>query len=213
MTDALHYSEKMYFESIEKNCEIIFDVGSNSNSLFLNYEKIVHYFEPSTEPFNKLKTITTKNHKSYYNNFGLNDVESELDYYSHGAFFDRSKCIHGPIMGNILGKLPLKRGDWYCSENNITEIDFLKIDVEGFELKVLIGFGDYLKNTKYIQFEYGVGLNDAGFKLSDITNYLIKFGFEKFYYQTNNGLVEIESFKDDWRWCNICCSNKNLVKN
>ena len=213
MADQLAYSEKLYFDSIEKNCKIIFDVGSEADSIFFNYEKEVHYFEPNTEHFNRLKKTSTKNSSNYCNNFGLSDSDLKLDYYSCGSFFDRSKCIFGPIQSDIINKFPVKRGDWYCDSNNIKGIDFLKIDVEGFELKVLIGFGNYLSNTKYIQFEYGIGLNDAGFKLSDITNYLIKFGFEKFYYQTNSGLVEVKSFDDDWRWCNICCSNKNLVEN
>ena len=36
---------------------------------------------------------------------------------------------------------------------NIDGFDFMKIDVEGFAFQVLDGFGDKLKNTKYIQVE------------------------------------------------------------
>ena len=48
----------------------------------------------------------------------------------------------------------------------------MKIDVEGFELNVLKGFGDKLNNVTFIQFEYGDGLKDAGFKMIDIIDYL-----------------------------------------
>ncbi len=46
--------------------------------------------------------------------------------------------------------------DFYCENNGIETIDFLKIDVEGFELNVLKGGARMLKNKKIgmIQFEF-----------------------------------------------------------
>ena len=36
-------------------------------------------------------------------------------------------------------------------EKNIETVDFLKIDTEGFELNVLLGFGDFLaKNVRFL---------------------------------------------------------------
>jgi FkbM family methyltransferase len=48
-------------------------------------------------------------------------------------------------------------GDNYCKLNEVGQIDFLKVDVEGYELKVLEGFKDMLDRgrVKAIQFEYG----------------------------------------------------------
>ena len=47
----------------------------------------------------------------------------------------------------------LMRFDNYWDENKY--IDFVKIDVEGHELEVLEGFGNLIKITKLIQFEFG----------------------------------------------------------
>jgi hypothetical protein len=47
--------------------------------------------------------------------------------------------------------------DEYCREKNISRIDFLKLDVEGHELKALAGAKEMLSAGKIdrIQFEFG----------------------------------------------------------
>lgn len=39
---------------------------------------------------------------------------------------------------------PVSRGDEYCRDHGIEQIDFLKVDVEGWELEALRGFGAML---------------------------------------------------------------------
>jgi len=93
-------------------------------------------------------------------------------------------------------------------DKSITNIDFLKIDTEGYELDVLQGFEDSLKNIKIIQFEYGGTFLDNNIKLIDVINYLDQNGFYKFSYLTNNGTVLITDFNDHYQYCNIVCINK-----
>jgi hypothetical protein len=47
--------------------------------------------------------------------------------------------------------------DNFCEENNLTQIDFLKLDIEGNEYRALEGALKMLKGNKikYIQFEFG----------------------------------------------------------
>ena len=54
---------------------------------------------------------------------------------------------------NEIEEVNLMRFDNYWDENKY--IDFVKIDVEGHELEVLEGFGNLIKITKLIQFEFG----------------------------------------------------------
>ena len=71
-------------------------------------------------------------------------------------------------------------GDIFCAEKGIDNIDFLKIDVEGYEHKVLKGFEGILKRggIKVIQFEYGYVNIDTHFLLKDFYDYLQSFGMK-----------------------------------
>lgn len=68
-------------------------------------------------------------------------------------------------------------GESYIKSQNIQEIDLLKIDTEGMELRVLQGFGDALKNVRMIQFEYGVFNISSKDLLIDFFNLLSPYGF------------------------------------
>lgn len=50
-------------------------------------------------------------------------------------------------------KIKVIKLDTFCLKNHIKKIDILKIDVEGFELQVLIGANKILANTNYIIIE------------------------------------------------------------
>jgi FkbM family methyltransferase len=205
MGDYLSKFEEEYFNSIKQNCKTIFDVGAGSFSIFYDVEGIdVHYFEPHLESFEKLKTIGVKNKNYYFNNFGLSDKGEKVSIYAEGSLYNRN-------MSNVvIATCDVKSGLEYCNEKNITHIDFLKIDVEGMETKVLLGFGDILKNIRYIQFEYGIGLRDAGSNLKEIMDLLGSYGFNEFY---KNGQEKLHSSDDFWEWCNINTENSNLIKN
>ena len=71
------------------------------------------------------------------------------------------------------------------------------------------GFGDFLKNIKIIQFEYGGTFLDNNTKLIDVIKYLENNNFYKFSYLTNESLIRIIDFNDHWQYCNIVCLNKN----
>ena len=111
---------------------------------------------------------------------------------------------------NMYGKdnpklLNIVNGREYCEKNKVKFIDFLKIDTEGFEMNVLKGFEEQIKNIKIIQFEYGQ--IDKDIKMIDIINYLKEYGFEKFSFLDKNSIVTIDNFEEP-SFCNIVCFNK-----
>ena len=140
--------ELFFINKIKNEIDIIFDVGA-AESIYLNTEKEIHYFEPVPLFLNQLKDTKNKNKKSVFNNFGLSDNEETLDYYTtFQSFVNRS--IDRKDSPKI--QLSVKKGINYMLENNIKKIGLLKIDTEGFELNVLKGFDDKLKDIKYIHF-------------------------------------------------------------
>lgn len=193
-----------FFNMIKDYIETIFDVGCRDQSEFIEFSGTVHYFDPVESFINKLKTTqTNRNSKSYFNNFGLSSKSESLDYYPRfESFYNRIDSVG---IDDQLNKyiLHVKRADEYLIENKFTKdnIGFVKIDTEGF--------GDYIRNIQFIQFEYGGTFIDNKIKLIDIINYLEKYGFYKFAYLTQKCPVPIVNFEDHYQYCNIVCMNKN----
>ena len=201
--------EYLFYELIKPYINIIFDVGCREDSEFLSFENEVHYFDPVQHFIINLSKQPNKNEKSFFNSFGLSNKEESIYYYpKYQSFYDRiNSCQISDDKNKII--LNVKTAKQYIIKNNITNIDFLKIDTEGFELHVLQGFEDYLNNVKIIQFEYGGTFLDNNIKLIDIIEYLKKYDFFKFSYLTQNGPVLITNFEDHYQYCNIVCLNTN----
>tara|TARA_Y100000389_G_scaffold1905_1_gene1947 strand:+ start:1610 stop:2260 length:651 start_codon:yes stop_codon:yes gene_type:complete len=200
--------ETHFFNNIKPHIDIIFDVGSRSDSDFLEFVGEVHYFDPNHGFMEKLKKMKSLNTSSYHNTFGLGNTNSKLNYYpKYQSFYDRIKsCKVSDDVNKIV--LQIQKGKDYMIENKISKIDFMKIDTEGYELEVLKGFEDYLQNIMIIQFEYGGTYIDSGNRLLDVVHLLENKGFENFSYLSKSGPVLITNFKDTYKYCNIVCINK-----
>jgi FkbM family methyltransferase len=207
--DSKTNGEYKFFMHIKDNINVIFDVGCQSNSEYINFSGDVHYFDPNKNFIEELKKNKNLNKNSYFNNFGLGNNNDKFYYYpKYESFYNRiNSCFVSDDSNKIL--LEVKKGKDYVIDNNIKIIDFLKIDTEGYEFNVLKGFEDTLENIKIIQFEYGGTYLDNNTKLIDVVNYLREKGFDKFAYLTDYGTEIITDFNDHYQYCNIVCINKN----
>lgn len=145
------------FKSL-KDINVIFDVGARTDENYydLNPNSKIHYFEPNEEFAEKLVG-------GRVNNFGLSDVEGQAIYYPETQSF---------LMRQGIGIMyPLKTLDWYAKD--IPIIDFLKIDAEGMDYKILQGGKETLKKVRYLQFEYWSGSRKFKLLLKDFDLYLI----------------------------------------
>jgi FkbM family methyltransferase len=197
--------ELYFFNSIKKDIKLIFDVGCRYDSEFLDFNGIVHYFDPNETSIDILKTKLTTNKESYYNKFGLGEENKKLFYYpAYQSFYDRvNSCKKSDDENKI--EFIIKKGVDYINENKINNIDFLKIDTEGYEFNVIKGLEDKLNIIDIIQFEYGGTYLDSGVKLIDVINYLKSYNFTNFSYLDTNSLIRIKDFTDHYNYCNIVC--------
>jgi FkbM family methyltransferase len=193
----LGYVEKLTF----------FDVGANIglytlllNDIFIDNAKI-YSFEPSKKTFNTLSINT--NHIKYQNvfNFGFGNINNSLTLYynqeeSGLASVYQRRLNHFNIKMDLKEEIEIRTVDSFCSENNIDKINFLKIDVEGHELNVLIGACNLLKNKKidFIQFEFGGCNIDSRTYFQDFY-YLLKDDFYIFRI-LKDGLYKITNYKE-----------------
>ena len=215
--------EDDFFNYIKPTCKTIFDVGCFAGTydngapavnVFTQLSNVdVHYFDPVPEFIDGVSKQIKNKKRSFLNKCGLSNTTGELPYYSEVmSFVERSKTLpHRKTAPDRTFKIV--RGDEYVKKHKVKSIDFLKIDVEGFEKSVIEGFGSFLNSVKIIQFEYGGCWDDNNIKFSDVTDILNKVGFTGYSRLCNTGLIPIEeTFVDDYRFSNIVCYNKNVFK-
>jgi FkbM family methyltransferase len=164
--------ESKFLREIEGKINVIFDVGCRYDTEFTMFHGEVHYFDPVTDYIENLKTQYNANKISYFNNVGLGNENKELYYYPlYQSFYDRTNSC-GVSNNSEKRSLTIKKAKDYIIEKKVGSIDFLKIDTEGHEFDVLLGFEDFLEKVKIIQFEYGETFLDNNRKLIDVITYL-----------------------------------------
>lgn len=192
--------------------QIIFDVGANIGQTANYYtehfpEAIIYSFEPVKETF---KTLTQNVKSKRVNTFneGLGSALQELTIHKNDSNATSSlKENDGRFIETEIVKI--NTGVNFCAQNQIQNIDLLKMDVEGFELDVLNGFEGLLKTgVKMIFTEIGFHKNDP-YKtyISDMLEIT-----------SNNGFI-VSGFYEPYRWgkgkfnffCNMLLVNTNLV--
>ena len=119
----------------------ILDIGSNiglfSKSIVekCNYKKI-YAFEPVIEFFNFSKELLKDSENIEFNNFALGDIESETEISINLDMNIGSSSLINSHINERKQKVIIKTLD---SLNIEDKIDFIKIDVEGFDPNVVLG--------------------------------------------------------------------------
>ena len=162
---------------ITKSEPVIFDVGANKGQSITRYKKlfqnpVIHSFEPNIDEVNILKQKYINDKDLYLNNVAVGDKKGNLEFNinaisGHSSFKNlipnttwikkRSNSIKIDDKNYTTKKVNAEiiTLDDYVNEKNLTNIDILKIDTQGFEDKVLVGAQNLLKNNriKLIQLE------------------------------------------------------------
>jgi FkbM family methyltransferase len=156
--------ERFVLETLSRRqLSCIFDVGANIGTWALLANQClpnakIHCFEIAKPTQATLKEQTKSLSNIIVNDFGLSDRSGEttLKFYPQSVAI--SSIIDFPHPDSyVLTKAPVTCGDLYMQKHGIPHIDFMKLDVEGAEDRVLQGFANALRNRliDVIQFEYG----------------------------------------------------------
>ena len=137
---------------------IVLDIGANigHHSLFAaTLAKEVHSFEPYGRVAEKLQQKIQQNALSniHLHAVGLGDVATELYYHQPmGANTGTGTFIDNELSDSDSLKLPILRGDDFIPSLNLPKLDFIKMDIEGFEPYALRGLQQTLKKYNPIVF-------------------------------------------------------------
>lgn len=142
---------------------VAFDVGANVGSWSVLMHKLnptcqIFSFEPIAKVFELLKINASFNSGGKITpiHAAVSDSDGEMEFQVPGnvAIFGRLapkkpvSFLDARFLGATVSKVPTIRLEKFCAARNITFIDFLKIDVEGFELQALQGFGNLMKQKR-----------------------------------------------------------------
>lgn len=216
------YLVNYIFFKLERNEKVVlFDVGANDGKyttvLHNKFNSLaeIHCFEPDMNSFNLLDKAFGSHPKIKLNQFGLSSKKEELILYydkegsGWASLFPRQKSEFSKGLEKTQ-KVLLERLEDYCINEDIIHIDFMKIDVEGYELEVLKGAGEKLKNISFIQFEFSFANFDSKTYLKDFFEILTEFNI---YRVLQNGLEKInyDPKLEIFMTTNYLAINKNIT--
>ena len=215
------------------NNPIIFDVGGNKGQSIEKYLKIfdkpiIHSFEPIKTEFDYMYSKFKNNKNIFLNNFALGDKTEEKEFNitakkGNSSFNKinlgtdwlklRSKQYNTSQEGYVTSvqKVNVIKLDDYCKDSNISAIDLVKIDTQGYEDKVLEGSLNSIKQNKIkaivteIMFD---NVYDKYFSFSAIEKFIIPYNFRMVGINlSNNNLFSGLTFVAD-----VYYFNKNFYK-
>jgi len=141
------------WSDLSRKSSTIFDIGANTGvysmvSKAVNSSAEVHAFEPFEAIHKKLEYNAGINHFQIHTNCkAISNYTGEGVIYTDGSDFAYSVTVNKNLWVN--DKEPVKLNiktitlKEYIEQNNITNIDLMKIDVETHEPEVMEGFSPY----------------------------------------------------------------------
>lgn len=167
--------------------KIVFDVGANIGGFSkeissLSPKTFFYCFEPFPTTFLDLKNNLPEKEFNLYE-FALGDhdskVYSEINEKSHSDTNNLNSAVKEKSADNQV-EIRIQKLDTFLKDKQIPFIDLLKIDTEGFDLKVLQGGYNILKSgrVKLVYIECGLDLaNNYHIYFPEILSYLTGLGY------------------------------------
>jgi len=212
---------------VSKNATI-FDIGANVGLLTLPFAKqipdgMVYSFEADSDNYSKLETNVKinnfKNVKTFHKAIQDDPNKKTITFYKRRAI-DGDKLVNNGL--STLEKIDLhvvdsvevgcSTIDNFVSENNVQSLDFIKIDVEGSEIKVLKGGIKTIQSRQpIILYEYSTTID----KLSNSENsqqsfdFIQELGYTQFVIQNENKLVRLDSYDPKLDSVNVIAFPRN----
>jgi FkbM family methyltransferase len=171
-----------------KSGDVYFDIGANIGSLGLPVVKqksgVKYYgFEASPWVFNYLEKNFSDNKITNYQlyNYAVHANDRQPMQFYQSAHFGKSSLAPTYTQDYILvNSISL---DSFCADKQILHINWIKIDVQGFELFVFKGMEQLLQNKQVynilFEFEYWAEA-DAGLEKGAAQDYLKTMGYSLF---------------------------------
>lgn len=191
---------------------ISFDIGANIGYYSILFSKLAkdgscYSFEP-TDTYELLKKNLEHN----------NVTNCEVNRLAIG---NENISKESPIF-KMWGKPPINSSfqfkifDKFIEENEISQVDLIKIDTDGYEIDILDGMVKTLeKFNPWLLIEFSYALNTRGYEVSELLNRLVHLGYRDALILDDNNLVtkkdSINLYSDWSNSITLVPHNYNLI--
>jgi hypothetical protein len=157
------YVDNRFLQHLDDNITTIFEVGARYGDETLQLSEIfnnaqIYSFECNPNTINICKQKLDNKKNIVFIPYGLGDKNEKLPFYSY--MLDNNdgcssllKRIDFTASQKETGIINIKKLSEFVSENQINNIDLLCMDVQGYELNILKGSGEFIKNIKFVIME------------------------------------------------------------
>lgn len=169
----------------------VFDVGANigqSTAALLDLfpGATIHSFEPAPSSFAKLSEtygpvadgdVIARTTPVVLHRLAVGDRDAQV------AIMDSPQSVMNKILPDGSPNVRMTRLDTFCGENEIGQIDYLKIDTEGLDFQVLQGCGHVLgRSISMVECEVSANrYNRYHSPFEDVSQYLYDRGYALFH--------------------------------
>jgi len=199
--------------------QVALDVGANigewTESALGHWPKCqVHAFEVAPATFDILKDRVGKRadaNRCTLNCLGLSDLSGTQQMYFYPEHPEMTSFQVHSNNRVIPFDAAFGTGDEYMARTGIDLVDFLKIDVEGAEHRVLKGFSKAIEGDKIqvIQFEYGWFSIQTKVLITDYYGMLADRYWLGKIYPDGVDFVDYDIRQEQFRFANFCCVHRS----
>jgi FkbM family methyltransferase len=185
-----------YLKKEIKSGDIVLDIGSNIGfyaaiiSDLVGPQGMVHCFEPDRTNFKHLSNVLSSRKNVVLNNVAVADKPGKINIYtSHRLNVDHR--TYKPEQYDDSYTIDSISIDEYLGVNN--EVNFIKMDIQGFELSALKGMVNTLKRSKDLRILtefWPYGLKSAGTSAAELIALINSIGYRS-WILSGNGLSEL----------------------
>lgn len=212
------FSERVLLGKLIKKNMVVIDVGANVGlftvvfSALIGMNGIVYAFEPERVNYERLKRNIA--YSRAYNAIAIKSaVSNEEGEYLLSVTDEKHKawCSLGIPSAQTHGEVELVPAltlDGFCDEKSLTKVDLIKIDVEGWEMKVVEGAQRMLRSSDspmlMVEFTEENARNN-GTTCAHLYQELDKLGYSLYKYNyRENSLIRV-SETEDFSYINLLC--------
>lgn len=157
-----NYWDRRFVEQIKTDVGTIVEVGARYGDESIELSNCfpgarIYSFECNPRVVDRCKNKLMGHENITFMECGLGDVNEHRNFYSYIENNDGASSFYKRYDGDrtqvLAGSIEIRKLSDIMNEQSIESIDLLCMDVQGYELNVLRGLGEQLKNVRYIIME------------------------------------------------------------